>query len=1302
MQKTLNRKLLVIVIVLLSMVAGTAVQGMFLQNSVDFGEPGFSLRYDQSFGVTREAYVFTNDHINHPRGLFVDSDNALYVVEHNGYRVMKFDSTGDYEMSFGEVGQPWHHDHFLYNPNDVVVGDAGHVWVVMEHGIKEFDADGNFVQSFPAADLWESGDGNDRFNNPYQAVFNNDGSKLFVSDTNNQRIQIFTLNPGDNSLVYSETIDADNSTIEGGGFESPKGLAMDSVGRLYVMDQSLHRVLRCEFDLVDTEWVCENFFGETGVEGDDLFHLRWALAVYIDESDLIFIADGNNGRVLKCTDTGDCGVFVDASAGGSDYQLTFLHGIAGDSFGNIYVSDKDNHRVQVYGSSGVHLKTYGIFGEPYQVDKLRLNQPHGVAIGPDGSILVNEHSGHRLIKMDAEGNQLWAVGQAGVYGDDDGHFGQFWTGMEGSPAVDSNHRIYVSDSPNNRIKIYDRDGELLDTFGSWGQGNTEFVGPATIAISPVNGDIYIADSGNHRIQVFNKDLVYIATIGVTNQSGDDDQHFNNPMGLAVDDGGAIYVGDTENFRVQKCSLNGTNYSCQTLIGEVGVYQRAFGHVFPYGVAVDAEGRIFVTDRWENRVQVFDATGAFLTSVGNWGSNTSQFMSAYGIALDAEGDVFVADPINHRIQKFTIGVPDWTQVNINGFGVSTITFVSSLIEFNGLLYAGTSDWDKGGQIWRSSDGITWSAVNEPGFGDVNNSAIISLFAFDGQLYASTGWGGGAGQIWRSSNGENWTAVVSDGFGNPNNYSIERFIIFDDVLYASTGNDVDGSEVWMSDSGDTGTWTSVILGGNGNSNVNHVNSFVLFDGYLYAAGENWVDGAQVWRTSNGADWNVVSTNGFGNANNIHIGSMIEFKGMLYASTRNDETGAEIFRSANGTTWSKVIGSGINDPRNIKFESLFEFNDQMFVTANNYETGLKVWCSNDGMTFTQLIDDGFGDSNNGSTLWNNAMIDFKNQLYIGTNNLASGGELWRYEKSNFKIYLPLIVDNYQAPVEKSWKTVTSPTTQTLNAIKLLSADKGWAVGDAGTILSWNGSAWSGFSSPTTNNLNGFALLDWNNAWAVGDSGTILNWNGSTWQSYTSPSSHKLNDIHFLNANNGWIVGESGTLLYWNGSSWQTWTSPTTYDLYALDFLTDTDGWAVGGASGYGTGKSEILKWNGIEWTVYVHEHSLPAIDILYDIDMVSSTFGIALGMNNNGEKWNGYYWTWDNPNPPLIWHYGVHFLSESDGWSVGWIYEESNILHWKENIWENVPCPVDSALMDVYMLDSDHGWIVGAEGVILRYGK
>ena len=1006
MRKPLRKKLVLILIVLLTMTGSIAAQGMVPRDGGKVGEPGFSLRYVESYGVVGEPYVFTNDHINYPMGLFVDSDGALYVAEQNGFRVMKFDADGNYEMSFGEVGQPWHHEHFLFHPQGVMVGDDGHVWVVIPNAIKEFDTDGNILQIIPQDDPWQHGDGNDRFHGPFQPIFSYDNTQLFVSEMYNHRVQIFNVDAGDNTLTYVDTINSDN--VVDGGFNQPHGMAFDSAGRLYILDYFNHRVLRCE--LAGSIWTCDTFLGTNGEEGDALDKLRFAVGLYINGADEIFIADGGNQRILKCDITGDCVIFVDGTLGAEVDQLTFLTSITGDSDGKIYISDLSNNRVQVYDSSGDFVRTYGTFREPYQVDNLRLNSPTGVAVGPDGSIIVNESEGHRLVKMDANGNQLWDVGHAGVYGDDDDHFGQFWGGMEGNPAVNADNKIFMSDSPNNRVKVYDYSGNLLQSYGSWGEANHEFNWPTYIAVSPVNGDIYVTDTGNHRVQVFNANLVYKATIGITGQPGNDNQHFAWPLGIAIDAEGFIYVGDNNNFRIQKCALNETNYSCQTLIGESSEYQSVYGQVMPSGVAVDMDGRIYVTESWENRVQVFDSQGTFLTSVGDWGSRTSQFKDSLGITVDVKGDVYVVDRLNHRIQKFTIGVPDWTQVNINGFGVPTTTFMSSLVEFNGQLYAGTGDWDKGGRIWRSSDGVNWTAVNQPGFGDAANSVIISMIVFDGQLYASTGWGGGVGQIWRSSDGENWVSIVPDGFGNPNNYSIERFVIFNDALYASTGNDADGSGIWRSVTGNAGSWTPVVQSGNGNSNNNHVNSFVLFDGYLYAAGENWVDGAQVWRTANGANWTVVSANGFGNANNIHIGSIIEFKGMLYASTRNDVTGAEIFRSSNGTTWTKVIDSGINDPVNMKFESLFDFNDQMYVTANNYETGLKVWQSDDGTTFAQLIDDGFGDSNNVSTLWNSAMIGFKNHLYIGTNNSANGGELWRYDiksDSGFDLFLPLILN-------------------------------------------------------------------------------------------------------------------------------------------------------------------------------------------------------------------------------------------------------------------------------------------------------
>ena len=125
--------------------------------------------------------------------------------------------------------------------------------------------------------------------------------------------------------------------------------------------------------------------------------------------------------------------------------------------------------------------------------------------------MVTENRGYRVVKFDGAGTQQWSLGQAGVWGDDNAHFGSDWATLEGNPAVDALGRIYVPDTGNNRIQILSADGDYLATFGSYGTGPYQFLCPTAVAINPGTGDIHVADHCNHRVQVFTKDRVYKAT-----------------------------------------------------------------------------------------------------------------------------------------------------------------------------------------------------------------------------------------------------------------------------------------------------------------------------------------------------------------------------------------------------------------------------------------------------------------------------------------------------------------------------------------------------------------------------------------------------------------------------------------------------------------------------------------------------------------------------------------------------------------------------------------------------------------------
>jgi sugar lactone lactonase YvrE len=1000
--------------------------------SIALGPSGTSFRYLQTFGVTEEAYPADVQHINNPAAVFVDGSDDLFVVEDLGSRVLKYrTSDGANLLSIGKAGLQNRDSYTFDRPTDVAVDGDGNFWVVDNHRVAKYNASGHFLLEFPSADPWATGSDNNHFNQPRGLAFDSAG-RLYVSDANNERIQVFDIVSG--TPAYNSTIGVTGVPGSGDGyFNFPSHIAFDSSGRLYVADSNNYRVQRCT--LGGSTWTCANFFGEAGVGGTDLTHLGiWFNGLTIRNDDL-FIADDNNHRVLKCNLTGTCSLFAGVTGviGIDNAHMSSPSDVSVDSTGNVYVSEYDNGRVQEFTSSGVWVKTFGVTQVPYVPDASRYNAPRGISVATDGSIYFTEGWGYRLVKLNAAGDEQWTAGQAGDWGSDNAHFGVvWWDGLPGSMAVDKTGRVYVPDTGNDRIQIFNAStGAFITTWGSSGSGHSQFSCPWGVSISPVNGDFYVADRCNNRIQVFNSSRVYKTQLGSGNY-GSSNTEFASPQGVAVDKHGNIYVADMDNNRVQKCTLSGVSYTCSVFAGVTGEWGDDFGHLSgPYSVAVDASDRVYVADAWNQRVQVFDSAGAYLTTIGgSWGSNSGQLREPKGVALDSQGNVYVSDSRNGRIQKFALGVPDWVQANINGFGDRYNRGATALEGFNGQLYAGASNWDEGARIWRTSDGIIWTVVSDPGFGNVyasTNIGIPDMVVFNGKLYASTGWAGVGGQVWRSSYGTDWTQVEANGFGDGTNAGISAFVVFNNSLYASTDvrytGATHGLQIWRSSTGDSLSWTNVVSNGfNDNINNTFVSGFSEYGGYLYAAVENATDGLEIWRTSDGEIWTQANTSGFGDTNNGSTGGLAVLDGYLYCGTYN-YNGGQLWRSNNGTTWEQVINNGFGDGNNTELQSLFVFRDDLYTIASNDVTGLEVWRSADGSTWSQVAIDGFGDSNNSASLWSNAASAFNNRLFIGTWNWnGNGGEIWRDDFDHGKP-APPTVPALVAPANNALITDTTP---------------------------------------------------------------------------------------------------------------------------------------------------------------------------------------------------------------------------------------------------------------------------------------
>jgi hypothetical protein len=294
------------------------------------------------------------------------------------------------------------------------------------------------------------------------------------------------------------------------------------------------------------------------------------------------------------------------------------------------------------------------------------DRPNGVAVDAIGNVYVADRGNHQIRKITPAGVVSTFAGSTAGFQDGPGTSARFNDAL--GVAVDANGNVYVADSGNHRIRKITPAGDVTTLAGSTA-GFQDGPGASALFNTPIgvavdaNGNVYVGDRHNQRVRKITPagDVTTLAgsTAGFQDGPGASALFFNL-FGVAVDANGNVYVADYSNHRIRKITPAGV---VSTLAGSTQGFQDGPGASAqfngPFGVAVDANGNVHVGDESNQRIRKITPAGVVSTLAGSGilgfqdGPGTSaRFNTPRGVAFDANGNVYVGDQFNNRIRKIS--------------------------------------------------------------------------------------------------------------------------------------------------------------------------------------------------------------------------------------------------------------------------------------------------------------------------------------------------------------------------------------------------------------------------------------------------------------------------------------------------------------------------------------------------------------------------------------------------------------------------------------------------------------------------
>ncbi|HKD04026.1 MAG TPA: hypothetical protein VKB77_16425 [Terriglobales bacterium] len=621
----------------------------------------------------------------YPRFVVQDSSGNTYITDAENHRIRKvshgvittFAGTGISGYS-GDGGLA--RNAMLSYPVGLVFDSAGNL-IVADGGnnrIRKIDTTGTITTIAGTGTAGFGGDGGlavlAELDSPYGLALDAAGN-LYFCDLLNQRVRkidtggFITTVAGNGTAGYN----GDGIGATSASLNFPRGVVLDSGANLYIADTLNFRVR-----IVDTFGTISTFAGN-GTSGyccdggpaiDANVGRPRGLMI---RGNQLLIANAGQGRVRDVGFTSGiintlAGSFIGYDGDGNPPLASEFNGPTGMfllSSGSFLLADLVNARVRTVSSSVVTTFAGGFIGDGRRATQAAFMSPENLSFDLSGNYYIADAGGNRIRMVNPAG-QITTVAGTGVSGYNGTNMPATQTELY-TPygvAADPFGNLFISDTSNVLIRKVDTSGNISD-FAS----DPSF-GDLLSIVSDSAGNLYVADDGNcvvHKITTAGAVSVVAGVLGDCGFNGDGipatTALLNGPYGVALDLQGNLYLTDYGNNRVRMVNAAGLintvagNGTCG-FSGDGGLATAAM-ICTPEGVAVDANGTLYIGDYSNLRVRKVSRAGKINTIAGTGlagynGNNlpalSTNVTGPVAIGVDAKGNVYVLDDDANRVRK----------------------------------------------------------------------------------------------------------------------------------------------------------------------------------------------------------------------------------------------------------------------------------------------------------------------------------------------------------------------------------------------------------------------------------------------------------------------------------------------------------------------------------------------------------------------------------------------------------------------------------------------------------------------------